>query len=354
MKSSNRLFFLAATLGQGGAEKQFYYIVKELSALGFHVTVGCFAKDEFWQTPIEALGLKVVHLDAKGKLSRLKQIFALLKTIRPQLVFSMHFYSNAYVAAPARILGIRSIGSIRNNGFDCVEPIGRLFGAACYYLPNLILANSLHGAANMKKIFPLGPQAKILNNSIDVSEYKRAMVVKLPQEPVLLIIARFVPQKRVHLFLQLIATLCAMGRNVKGIVVGYGHEEQALKQYAAENLTTDCVLFTGKQADVRPWLEQAFLLISMSSHEGTSNVYLEAMVSGVPILALRFSGIEALIKDGENGLLFNSIEEMADGCGRILDDLALYQRISGNGRKTVEDFFDSKSLARHFIALTNV
>jgi len=354
MESSKRLFFFAATLGQGGAEKQFYYIVKELSALGFAVTVGCFEKNEFWQAPIEALGQKVIHLDAKGKLNLLKQIFALLKTIRPQLVFSMHFYANVYMALPARLLGIKSVGSIRNNGFDEVENSGRVLSAACYYLPNLILANSLHGAANMKKIFPLGPQAKILPNSIDVSAHKKAMFETLPEVPVLLIIARFVPQKRVHLFLQLIAALCAKGRKVKGIVVGYGPEEQALKQYAAENLKSECVLFTGKQADVRPWLEQACLLISTSSHEGTSNVYLEAMVSGVPILALRFSGIEGLIKDEENGLLFNNIDEMAAGCGLILDDLTLHQRISENGRKTVEDFFDSKSIARQFIALTNI
>jgi glycosyltransferase involved in cell wall biosynthesis len=354
MESSKRLFFFAATLGQGGAEKQFYYIVKELSALGFAVTVGCFEKNEFWQGPIEALGVKVVHLDAVGKLSRLKQVFKLLKSLQPKLVFSMHFYSNFYVAMPARVLGIKAVGSIRNNGYYELHNLGRLLAGVCYYTPHLILANSWHGAANMKKIFPLGGQAKILNNAIDTSAYKQVAFDTIPEEPVLLLIARLIPLKRAKLFLQLLVMLHAKGLRVKGIVVGYGPEEESLKDFAAKNLQPDGILFTGRQSDVRPWLEQAFALVSTSSHEGTSNVYLEAMASGLPRLALRFPGIEGLIKDEENGLLFNNIDEMAAGCGRILDDLSLHRRISDNGRKTVEDFFDSKSIARQFIALTNI
>ncbi|TAD91788.1 MAG: hypothetical protein EAY75_03455, partial [Bacteroidetes bacterium] len=225
MGSSKRYFFLAATLGQGGAEKQFYYLVKAMVRQGHNIVVGCFASGEFWQPALEALGVRVVHLDAVGKLGRLRQLYKLIKLIKPELVFSMHFYSNFYLALPARLLGIKAIGSIRGNGYHEYHELGYMLAAVCYYTPHRVLANSAHGSANMKKIFPMGKAAQVFENSIDTSDYAPVGLKTVPEVPVLLLIARLVPLKRAELFLQLLEKLTEMGHSITGVVVGYGPEE---------------------------------------------------------------------------------------------------------------------------------
>ena len=354
MTTPKKMFFIAGTLGQGGAEKQLYYLVKELLLLGYDVKVACLIKGEYWQAELEKLGINVLHISKRGKVSRLRQIHSMLKKSKPDLVFSMHFFTNFYGALPAKLLGIKSVGSIRSNGFHEIEHLGKLMGALCYYVPNIIIANSVHGAENMAKIFPGRKQASVLPNAVELSAYDHLPFKALPDVPVLLVIARLIPLKRVHLFIELIGRLNALNMPCKGIIVGYGPEENRLKHLVEDGMQHDSIMFAGKQADVRPWIKKAYALISVSSHEGTSNVYLEAMASGVPVVALHFDGIELLIEDSKDGFIYKNLEDMTIGCRNLLKNLSLRNSLGQQARQKIENNFDSKKVVHTFLHLTEI
>ncbi|MFZ0594135.1 MAG: glycosyltransferase family 4 protein [Bryobacteraceae bacterium] len=69
------------------------------------------------------------------------------------------------------------------------------------------------------------------------------------------------------------------------------------------------VVFTGMQADLRPYLWAADAFVFPSSYETFSLVAYEAAAAGLPLIAPPLNGIEELIRDGENGFVVSRTRE---------------------------------------------
>jgi glycosyltransferase involved in cell wall biosynthesis len=64
-------------------------------------------------------------------------------------------------------------------------------------------------------------------------------------------------------------------------------------------------------------------------------VIVEALLRGRPVLGSRVGGIRDLVRDGENGLLFEPAE-LAQALERVLSDRALLERLAAGARPSVE------------------
>jgi len=74
---------------------------------------------------------------------------------------------------------------------------------------------------------------------------------------------------------------------------------------------------------------------------------MEAMASGVPVIATRIAGIPELVEDGVSGLLTAPGDSAAlvAAIDRLLSDGALRERLARAGRAVIEGEFDTKSEA---------
>ncbi len=86
--------------------------------------------------------------------------------------------------------------------------------------------------------------------------------------------------------------------------------------------------------------------------EGFGLVILEAMASGLPVAASRSGGIVDIIRDGENGLLSDerNVWQLADNLSTLLDDAALYKKLSENALETARQF-DYEVIAEKYAQL---
>lgn len=82
-------------------------------------------------------------------------------------------------------------------------------------------------------------------------------------------------------------------------------------------------------------LDEASLLVLPSRSEGMGRVVVEALLRGRPVLGSRVGGIRDLVRDGENGVLFEP-GGLADALGRTLADRALVERLAANARASAE------------------
>ena len=92
-------------------------------------------------------------------------------------------------------------------------------------------------------------------------------------------------------------------------IIGTGPEEQFLRQLADECGIGDRVAFLGERRDIPELMRAMDVFVLPSVAEGISNTILEAMASGLPVLASRVGGNGELVQEGETGLLFGPGEE---------------------------------------------
>jgi glycosyltransferase involved in cell wall biosynthesis len=86
--------------------------------------------------------------------------------------------------------------------------------------------------------------------------------------------------------------------------------------------------------------------------EGIPVVLMEAMSSGLPVVASGISGIPELVSDGRSGLLVPPGEPaaLAAALRRLAADPELRRRLGAEGRRTVEERFDVERSAEELVA----
>jgi colanic acid/amylovoran biosynthesis glycosyltransferase len=147
-------------------------------------------------------------------------------------------------------------------------------------------------------------------------------------------------------------------------LVGSGRDERALRRRIAELGLTERVRLVGSRTrdQIAGLLADADVLVAPSvptrqgKREGIPVVLMEAMASGVAVVASDLSGIPELVEDEVTGLLAppRDAAAIAAALGRLQADETLRRRICIAGRERVERDFDVRrnalALARHFPA----
>lgn len=116
----------------------------------------------------------------------------------------------------------------------------------------------------------------------------------------------------------------------KFVIAGNGTDLEAMRALARDKSVEDCVEFLGERSDISELMAQSDIYLNTSRYEGMPVALLEAMASGLPIIATRVAGNTELISHEENGLLcpLDDPQALAEGLLRMLSDTHLYRRCS--------------------------
>ena len=116
-------------------------------------------------------------------------------------------------------------------------------------------------------------------------------------KPVVGIVGRLEQQKRIDLYLDVLAALRARNVELAGIVVGDGSLKSRLMAEADTQGLGGIVEFAGEQADVTPWLDRLDVFLMTSAVETFGMAAAEAMARGVPVVAMPSeSGLDDLVR----------------------------------------------------------
>ena len=102
--------------------------------------------------------------------------------------------------------------------------------------------------------------------------------------------------------------------------------------------------WVGRQADVRPFYEQADAFVFPSYREGFPNTVLEAGAMGLPSIVTNINGANEIIIPEENGLIIPSKDSDAlyQAMQRFIDEPELVKKMANNARKMVIDRYEQK------------
>lgn len=163
-------------------------------------------------------------------------------------------------------------------------------------------------------------------------------------------VARLIPRKNVMSALEAWKRVAAVHPRSVLIVVGHGPEGPRLTAYANDAFDGRAIIFTGRssRAEVARLMRTADVFVSYSASEGMSNAMLEAMSSGLPVVAARGPGIDQLVAHGKSGFLFDPDRPVdgADYVMRLAEDPALTQRMSFAARDTAAQEYSFERVAK--------
>ena len=102
--------------------------------------------------------------------------------------------------------------------------------------------------------------------------------------------------------------------------------------------------WVGRQADVRPFYEQADAFVFPSYREGFPNTVLEAGSMGLPSIVTNINGANEIIIPEENGLIIPSkdSEALYQAMQRFIDEPELVNKMANNARKMVINRYEQK------------
>jgi glycosyltransferase involved in cell wall biosynthesis len=160
-------------------------------------------------------------------------------------------------------------------------------------------------------------------------------------ESVVLTIGRLSREKGHADLVRALGMLRSIPHTWRLVLVGVGPEQGALERLAASLKISGRVVFAGFQRDVTHFYAIAHLFVLPSHSEGSSNVLLEAMMAGVPIVATRAGGTPEIVLDEDTGLLvpIRDPHALAGAIARLLHEPDLAARLAYSASaRAVQEF----------------
>jgi glycosyltransferase involved in cell wall biosynthesis len=153
----------------------------------------------------------------------------------------------------------------------------------------------------------------------------------------------------VHVAASVAPELKSRGLSVRFEVAGDGAEVEQLRQLAKDMGVADVVHFLGARSDVPDLMAQSDMLLMTSVTEGMPITLIEALHTGLPIVATDVGGNAECIVPGENGYLVTpkDVPGIAAAVLKVLGDPALRAAMRGVSIAKSAEFGLDAFLAKH-------
>lgn len=176
--------------------------------------------------------------------------------------------------------------------------------------------------------------------------------LKLPQGPLVVFTGRLVHVKGLDVLLDAWRLVNEQVPGAHLLLLGDGEERAALEAQAKRLGLDGRVTFYGNATDVAPFLRAADAYVLCSRTEGLPVSLLEAMASGLPIVATRVGGMAQVLDDGVTGRLV-PVEDAA-ALGRGLSEALILPEAHQWGeraRQQVAEHYSLEAVADRYIAM---
>jgi len=364
----------------GGMERQARSLGKKLAEKGINVTIVSnifvrkiegshsfpwYKKNEdgidIYRIPVKEWGILVRPI--------LYSLFLLLLFLlrkRYQIIYGVQLFSGGGIAALAGKL-LNKPFAIKLAGGGCCGDIAMFrklplvsltkrfakWADAYVSLSKEIESELREAGFNSGKIIgiPNGVDTSLFYPACGIDEKKELkMNLSLPDKRIIAFVGRLDSQKRAHLLIEVFKEVQKIYADTHLVIIGDGPDNGKIKNMADVNIS-----LLGTVNNVNEYLRASDLLVHPSLSEGMSNVILEAMATGLPVITTNVSSNPEIIDNGINGILLdiNDITGLKENILKILSDDAFSNRLGKNAKEKIDIDFTIGTVAEKYIGLFN-
>lgn len=181
---------------------------------------------------------------------------------------------------------------------------------------------------------------------IDKSEAVRDSLGIRKNSSVITAISEITERKGIDLLIQAFDLLIQKKLPAQLLVIGEGPLKRQLQKRYRHLEESHDIHFLGYQKDVRPYLSISDLFVLPSLGEELPLSILEAMASGVPVIATDVGGIPEIIEHGESGWLVKpgEVRKLTSALSYLMDDKRMAQRLADNALHLVKARFSLSAM----------
>jgi glycosyltransferase involved in cell wall biosynthesis len=372
---NRNIIFAIGSLEIGGAEKQLLELISHIHGPRYKCHVFTFQSEGALLDSIKCLGVPVyVGRLHRGDLSKapwkiLPAQWRLLRVIRGinfniihsflPLVTFMGALAGRACRVPFVVTSRRALGTHQER-YKVLRPLDLMANR----LSHRVTVNSKAVWKDVVRRDHIDPRKLILiYNAVDPTPYESARLGReqirqtlglKPEEKAVIVIANLIPYKGHSDLLSAMALALREVQGMRLLLVGEDRGIRChLERQASDLGIFQAVRFLGRRSDIPDLLAAGDLSVLASHEEGFSNVILESMAAGLPVVATDVGGNGEAIVDGETGWLVppKNPSALSARIVDLLNDPPRASRWGEKGRKRVKELFTVDKMVEEHLKL---
>jgi glycosyltransferase involved in cell wall biosynthesis len=360
-----RLALVTTELRPGGAERCLTNIALGLDREQFSPEVYSLAPEPPREESqlVDALrqaDVPVHFLGARSKLQifgAVRKLRALLEEQRPQVVQSFLFHANVVSAMATKNFDVPLFAGLRVAQPQTFRQFFDRRYARRFTKFVCVSQSVADHAADIGKL----PREKlvVICNGIDLAAREQANSIDWTtlgvqsQRRVLLFVGRLDHQKGANLLIDAASQLLPHWPEYDLVLVGEGSERTKLETQVARRGLASRIHFAGWRPDVASCLAAAELVVLPSRYEGMSNVLLEAMAAGKPVVATIVEGVAEVLGPltQQQTCAAESAPALANAIDQLLRDPRALSTLGEANRARVAEHFSIAAMLKKYADL---
>ncbi|MGQ9687979.1 MAG: glycosyltransferase [Desulfobaccales bacterium] len=344
-----RLVFLLEDLEYGGTQRQALELARRLDRGRFQVEIWVLRAGDDLAPVAQKWGIPVVWLARSGWVGpqSLLGLGRRLWQAPPDLLMLLTVIPNIWGRLWGRLARVpRIVGNCRGGAAPWRQHERCLWPLAHHILCNASILKDLL----VSRYGVPAQRLTVVPNGVDTDFFQPPPDGRPPGPPVLLSVARLVPDKDHDTLLAAFARVRGSHPEAELWLVGNGPRRTALEQKARDLGLAPQVKFLPPTPDIRHLYQQADIFVLSSVAEALPNVILEAMAAGLPVVATRVGGLPEAVTPEVTGLLVEPKDAvgLAEALTQLLDEPDTRRRLGRHGReRAVAEFSFSAMVRRH-------
>ena len=336
----------------GGTERQMTELIRRIDRRRFEVRVACFHKEGAWLPRVEECA-EVTEFPIQGfaRPGTLVKAAAFARWCRLHgiaVVQACDLYANTFALPAAALAGVPArLGSRRELNPD--KSVGQIaLQRHAYRCAHGVVANSSAAAKQLQREGVPAARIHVIPNGLAMDRF----AARSSMRPVttILTVANLRKEKAHEVLLQAASKLVPRHPYLQFQIVGDGPRMAELRALCNTLGLDSQVAFLGHREDVPALLSQADAFVLPSRSEAFPNGAIEAMASGLPVVASATGGLLDLIDSGRTGVLVEPDDPnaLADALEGLINSPARAAMLGSSARDEVSRRYSFDRMVRSF------
>lgn len=319
------------------------------------IAVSLYSENTAITDRLSRKGVRIEYLGKKPGFdaSIIIKLVHLFKKEKPDVVHT-HIYASKYALPAAVIAGVKKkVHTVHSMAQKEQGSLGKKINTFMYrYCGVVPVALSSEVKKTIGEVYGLQENIiPVVYNGIDLSKCIRKNCYEATGVFTIVHVGRFMKVKNHKTLIQAFAGFAKKRENVRLQLLGEGELLNEMKDLAVKLEVADKVEFLGLQSNVYPYLNKADVFCLPSEYEGVPMTLIEAMGTGLPIVASNVGGIPDMLVNGENALLVEpNATAVETAIEKLYSDVEFRIRLGNAAALRSEEFF-AEAMASGYIKI---